>query len=89
MPYIPALYQVAQTLLEEYHNQVSPESFPGKAFGAFLIDHLNTIKAFCKQALDQAQLLNEAMEKKAKQFDRIVCEWKGKVDGLSIDTAQN
>ena len=29
-------------------SQVSPESFPGKAFGAFLIDPFNTIKAFCK-----------------------------------------
>merc|ERR1719510_2457286 len=29
------------------------------------------------QALDQAQILNLAMEKKAKQFDRIVGEWKG------------
>merc|ERR1712226_509891 len=40
--------------------------------------------------LDQAQILNAAMEKKAKQFDRIVGEWKGKVDGLGVDldTAQ-
>ena len=29
-------------------SQVSPTSFPGKAFGAFLIDPFNTIKAFCK-----------------------------------------
>merc|ERR1719219_2031075 len=36
-------------------------------------------------ALDQAQILNAAMEKKAKQFDRIVAEWKGKVDALSLD----
>merc|ERR1712240_347614 len=42
------------------------------------------------QQLDQAQILNAAMEKKAKQFDRIVGEWKGKVDGLGmdLDTAQ-
>merc|ERR1719204_881493 len=42
------------------------------------------------QALDQAQLLNDAMEKKAKQFDRIVGEWKGKVDslGMDLDVAQ-
>ena len=42
------------------------------------------------QALDQAQILNGAMEKKAKQFDRIVGEWKGKVDsiGMDLDTAQ-
>merc|ERR1712240_420156 len=42
------------------------------------------------QQLDQAQILNAAMEKKAKQFDRIVAEWKGKVDGLGmdLDTAQ-
>ena len=32
------------------------------------------------QQLDQAQIMNSAMEKKAKQFDRIVGEWKGKVD---------
>merc|ERR1712106_578017 len=37
------------------------------------------------QQLDQAQILNAAMEKKAKQFDRIVGEWKGKVDGLGMD----
>merc|ERR1712024_39222 len=42
------------------------------------------------QQLDQAQILNGAMEKKAKQFDRIVGEWKGKVDsiGMDLDTAQ-
>merc|ERR1712002_1278330 len=41
--------------------------------------------------LDQAQILNAAMEKKAKQFDRIVGECKGKVEGLSmdLDVAQN
>ena len=40
--------------------------------------------------LDQAQILHAAMEKKAKQFDRIVAEWKTKVDSLSLDldTAQ-
>merc|ERR1712106_346995 len=42
------------------------------------------------QQLDQAQIMHAAMEKKAKQFDRIVGEWKGKVDGLGmdLDTAQ-
>merc|ERR1712088_832267 len=42
------------------------------------------------QALDQAQILNIAMEKKAKQFDRIVGEWKSKVDsiGMDLDSAQ-
>merc|ERR1712186_15365 len=35
--------------------------------------------------LDQAQILNASMEKKAKQFDRIVGEWKGKVDSLGMD----
>jgi chromosome segregation ATPase len=35
--------------------------------------------------LDQAQILNSSMEKKAKQFDRIVGEWKAKVDSLSMD----
>merc|ERR1719479_661624 len=40
--------------------------------------------------LDQAQILNSSMEKMAKQFDRIVGEWKGKVDsiGMDLDTAQ-
>ena len=37
------------------------------------------------QQLDQAQLMNSAMEKKAQQFDRIVTEWKCKVDGLAMD----
>merc|ERR1711971_908413 len=31
----------------------------------------------------QAHILNSSMEKKAKQFDRIVGEWKQKVDSLS------
>merc|ERR1719513_505630 len=35
--------------------------------------------------LDQAQVLNNQMEKKAKHFDRIVAEWKKKVDSLSMD----
>merc|ERR1712157_133146 len=35
--------------------------------------------------LDQAQILNNSMEKKAKQFDRIVNEWKLKVDSLGKD----
>merc|ERR1712203_72958 len=35
--------------------------------------------------LDQAQILNSSMEKKAKQFDRIVAEWKSKVDSLGMD----
>merc|ERR1719402_764340 len=35
--------------------------------------------------LDQAQLLNASMEKKAKQFDRIVAEWRAKVESISFD----
>merc|ERR1719481_1871376 len=35
--------------------------------------------------LDQAQILNNQMEKKAKHFDRIVAEWKKKVDNLTMD----
>merc|ERR1719420_2914143 len=35
--------------------------------------------------LDQAQILNNLMEKKARQFDRLTQEWKGKVDGLTMD----
>merc|ERR1719494_796440 len=35
--------------------------------------------------VDQANILNASMEKKAKQFDRIVGEMKVKVDGLSMD----
>merc|ERR1719305_1198162 len=36
-------------------------------------------------SLDQAQVLNAAMERKAKQFDKVIGEWKGKVDRLSYD----
>merc|ERR1711953_1030645 len=36
-------------------------------------------------SLDQAQILNNSMEKKAKQFDKIVQEWKRKVDSLGMD----
>merc|ERR1719468_698464 len=35
--------------------------------------------------LDQAQILNSSMEKKAKQFDRVVGEWKAKVDSIGMD----
>merc|ERR1719494_1141203 len=35
--------------------------------------------------LDQAQVLNAAMDRKAKQFDKVIGEWKGKVDRLSFD----
>jgi len=35
--------------------------------------------------LDQAQVLNAAMERKAKQFDKVIGEWKHKVDSLSYD----
>ena len=35
--------------------------------------------------LDQAQILNASLEKKAKQADRILGEWKHKVDGLGLD----
>merc|ERR1712156_115294 len=35
--------------------------------------------------LDQANILNSSMEKKARQFDRIVKEWKRKADSLSMD----
>jgi myosin heavy chain 6/7 len=36
-------------------------------------------------SLDQAQVLNAAMDRKAKQFDKVIGEWKGKVDSLSFD----
>ena len=35
--------------------------------------------------LDQAQIMQHTMEKRAKQFDKVCGEWKGKVDGLSRD----
>merc|ERR1712029_1262554 len=35
--------------------------------------------------LDQAQILNNQMEMGAKHFDRIVGEWKKKVDSLTMD----
>merc|ERR1711863_219297 len=34
---------------------------------------------------DQAHILNNSMEKKAKQFEKIVGEWKQKVDSLGMD----
>merc|ERR1711971_860138 len=39
---------------------------------------------------DQAQILNNSMEKKAKQFDKVVSDWKLKAESLSmdLDTAQ-
>merc|ERR1712140_51498 len=39
---------------------------------------------------DQAEILNSSMEKKAKHFDRVVVEWKHKVDslGMDLDVAQ-
>ena len=42
------------------------------------------------QQADQAQILNSSMEKKAKQFDRLVNEWKHKAETLAmdLDTAQ-
>merc|ERR1712088_372245 len=42
------------------------------------------IDAMASQA-DQAHMINNSMEKKAKQFDRIVGEWKQKVDSMSMD----
>merc|ERR1719493_392030 len=36
-------------------------------------------------SLDQAQVLNAAMDRKAKQFDKVIGEWKGKVERLSFD----
>merc|ERR1711953_1328472 len=36
-------------------------------------------------SLDQAQVLNAAMDRKAKQFDKVIGEWKGKVDRLFFD----
>merc|ERR1719347_1548300 len=35
--------------------------------------------------LDQAQIMQHTMEKRAKQFDKVCGEWKGKVDSLSRD----
>merc|ERR1711962_1587911 len=35
--------------------------------------------------LDQAQILQHTMEKRAKQFDKVIAEWKQKVDSLSRD----
>merc|ERR1711971_1292444 len=42
------------------------------------------IDAMASQA-DQAHMINNSMGKKAKQFDRIVGEWKQKVDSMSMD----
>ena len=52
---------------------------------------LSTDIASMSQQLEMAQALNSSMEKKARQYDRLVSEWKTKVDGLStdLDTAQH
>merc|ERR1712061_861481 len=39
--------------------------------------------------LDQALVINAAMERKAKQFDKTISEMKGKVDRLSFDLDVN
>merc|ERR1719200_17550 len=65
---------------------------------AALAAQLNDVKALCDnearerglllgkyRSLDQAQVLNAAMDRKAKQFDKVIGEWKGKVDRLSFD----
>merc|ERR1712061_840054 len=36
-------------------------------------------------SLDQAQILNNSMERKARNFDKLAIEWKRKVDGLAMD----
>merc|ERR1712141_178592 len=36
-------------------------------------------------SLDQAQIMNNQMERKARNFDKLVIEWKRKVDGLAMD----
>merc|ERR1712131_567537 len=36
-------------------------------------------------SLDQAQVLNAAMDREAKQFDKVIGEWKRKVDSLGMD----
>ena len=36
-------------------------------------------------SLDQAQILQNTMEKRAKQFDKVITEWKQKCDSLSRD----
>merc|ERR1712186_237198 len=36
-------------------------------------------------SLDQAQILNNSMERKARNFDTLAVEWKRKVDGLGMD----
>merc|ERR1712241_102611 len=36
-------------------------------------------------SLDQAQILNNQMERKARNFDKLAVEWKRKVDGLGMD----
>merc|ERR1712121_131302 len=70
-----------------------------KAEGEAAIDNLNAKLAQVEKAkakiagetnemsnaLDQAQVLNAAMERKAKQFDKVIGEWKAKVDRLSFD----
>merc|ERR1712200_160931 len=46
-----------------------------------LVSELETVLS----NLDAAQVMNAAMERKAKQFDKVIGEWKAKVDSLSHD----
>merc|ERR1711988_459636 len=46
-----------------------------------LVSELETVLS----NLDAAQVMNAAMERKAKQFDKVISEWKAKVDSLSHD----
>merc|ERR1719391_236085 len=46
-----------------------------------LVSELETVLS----NLDAAQVMNAAMERKAKQFDKGIGEWKAKVDSLSHD----
>merc|ERR1719229_1600498 len=41
-------------------------------------------------SLDHAQVMNAKMERQAKHYDKVIGEWKGKVDsiGMDLDTAQ-
>ena len=53
---------------------------------AQLLDQVRIyIIPFSRKRKFQAQIMHTAMEKKARQFDRIVGEWKNKVDSLTMD----
>merc|ERR1712062_628724 len=74
---LQARFSEAQGTIEQLNAKLGQVE---KAKGKLQID----IEEMSQQT-DAAHILNSSMEKKAKQFDRVVGEWKLKADSLSMD----